>query len=152
DLGPNQRHRLAVQYFGENTPVENPGLYPLSGTLYRNGFSLAGLEHTWTVNSHAVNSVRVGFLRDVSVGGNEAHEPLLSAVGIANTFGNQGISLINLQGYSSFGNSTGDVGNRDNAWQIDDEFNYASGAHQFAFGGGFRYRRGWHQNSNRGAL
>jgi hypothetical protein len=152
DLGPNQQHRLAFQFFEQTTPVENPGLYPLSGTLYLNGFTLAGLEHTWTLSPRTVNTLRAGFLRSISVGGNQVHEPLLSAIGISNTFSVQGISLINLQGYSSFGNSTGDVGNRDNTWQIDEELNYTSGSHQFAFGTGFRYRRGWHQNANRGAL
>ena len=152
DLRPNQRHQLSFQFFEQSTPVENPGLYPLSGTLYRNGFTLAGLEHTWTVSPRAVNSLRAGFLRSIAIGGNQANMPLLSAIGISNTFGNQGISTINLQDYSSFGNSTGDVGNRDNTWQIDDELNYAVGAHQFAFGAGFRYRRGWDENSNHGAL
>lgn len=152
DVGPNQRHQLSFQFFQQSTPVENPGLYPLSGTLYLDGFTLAGLEHTWTLSPHAVNSLRAGFLRSVAIGGNQARTPLLSAIGISNTFGDQGISTINLQGYSSFGNSTGDVGNRDNTWQIDDELTYTAGAHQFAFGAGFRYRRGWHENSNRGAL
>jgi len=152
DLAPNRQHQLSLQYFQQSTPVDQPGLYPLSGTLYLNGFSLATLEHTWTVSPRAVNSLRAGFLRSVAVGGNEAQTSLLSSIGIANTFGDRGISLINLQGYSSFGNSTGDVGNRDNTWQVDDEFSYLRGAHQFAFGTGFRYRRGWHQNSNRSAL
>jgi len=152
DLSPNVRHQLSFQFFQQHTPVENPGLYPLSGTLFRNDFALAGVEHTWTVNPHIVNSLRAGFVRSVSIGGNEAQVPLLSAIGISNTFGDRGISSVNLQGYSGFGNSTGDVGNRDNTWQVDEELNYARGAHQFAFGVGFRYRRDWQQNSNRVAL
>jgi hypothetical protein len=152
DLGPNQRHQLALQFFEQSTPVESPGLYPLSGTLYLNSSTLVGLEHTWTLSPHAVNNLRAGFLRNVAIGGNQAQTPLLSAIGISNTFSDRGVSLINLQGYSSFGNSTGDVGNRDNIWQIDEQLNYTRGTHQFAFGTGFRYRRGWHQNGNRGAL
>jgi hypothetical protein len=152
DLGPDQRHRLSFQFFEQSTPVENPGLYPLSGTLYLNSFTLAGLEHTWTMSPHAVNTLRTGFLRGVAIGGNQAQTPLLSSIGISNTFSDKGVSLINLQGYSSFGNSTGDVGNRDNTWQIDDQLSYTAAAHQFALGAGFRYRRGWHQNGNRGAL
>jgi hypothetical protein len=110
------------------------------------------LQHTWTLSPRAVNSLRVGFLRGVAGGTNEAQKSLLSSIGISNTFGDRGISVVNLQGYSSFGNSTGDVGNRDNTWEIDEELSYTRGTHQFAFGAGFRYRRGWHQNSNRGAL
>ncbi|MFL6446961.1 MAG: carboxypeptidase regulatory-like domain-containing protein [Bryobacteraceae bacterium] len=152
DLAPKPRHQLALQYFGQSTPVDRPGLFPLSGALYANSFSLAGLEHTWTLSSRTVNSFRAGFLRSVAVGGNEAQSSLLSSIGIANTFGDRGISLINLQGYSSFGNSTGDVGNWDNTWQANDEMNYLRGTHQFALGGGFWYRRSWQQNSNRSAL
>jgi hypothetical protein len=152
DFGPNQRHQLSLQFFDQSAPVEKPGLYPLSGTLYLNGFSLAALEHTWTISPRMVNKLRAGFVRAIAVGGNQSQTSLLSAIGIANTFGDRGISVINLQGYSSFGNSTGDVGNRDNTWQIDEELNYTRGAHQFAFGTGLRYRRGWHQNSNRSAL
>ena len=152
DFGPSQRHQLSLQFFTQSTAVERPGLYPLSGKLYRNGFTLAALEHTWTISPRVVNTWRAGFLRAVAVGGNQAQTPLLSAIGISNTFGDEGVSAISLQGYSSFGNSTGDVGNRDNTWEIDEQLNYTRSAHQFAFGAGFRYRRGWHQNSNGAAL
>ena len=152
DAALNPRHQLFLQLFTQNTPVDQPGLYPLSGALYLNGSSLAMLQHAWTLSPRAVNTLRVGFLRAVAVGTNESQMPLLSAIGISNTFGDKGISLVNLQGYSSFGNSTGDVGNRDNTWQIDEELSYTRGAHQFSFGAGFRYRRGWQQNSNRSAL
>jgi hypothetical protein len=152
DLRPNQQHQLSLQFLEQDSPVQLPGLNPLSGTLYRNSFSMAGLEHTWTVSPRMVNSLRAGFLRDVAIGGNQAQTSLLSSIGILNTFGDRGISLINLQGYSSFGNSTGDVGNRDNTWQIDDELYYTRGTHQLAFGAEFRHRRGWQQNSNKGAL
>jgi hypothetical protein len=152
DIAASQTHELSFQFFSQSAPVESPGLYPLSGALYLNDFMLAALEHTWTVSPQLVNSLRAGFLRSTAVGGNEAQKPLLGSIGISNTFGDQGVSLINLVGYSSFGNSTGDVGNRDNVWQIDEEMTYAHGAHQFAFGTTFRYRRGWHENSNRSAL
>jgi hypothetical protein len=152
DIGPNQRHRVSFHLFKQSSSVELPGLYPLSGKRYVNGFSMAGLEDTWTIGPRLVNVVRAGFLRAVAVGGNEAQTSLLSAIGIANTFGDQGISAINLQGYSSFGNGTGDIGNRDNTWEIDDQLNYMRGSHQIAFGSGFRYRRGWHHNANGSAL
>jgi hypothetical protein len=99
-----------------------------------------------------VNTVRIGFLRAVAIGGNEAQSPILSSIGIANTFGENGISTVNLTGYSHFGKATGDIGNRDNTWEIDEELNYARGNHNFALGAGMRYRRGWHNNSNANAL
>ncbi len=63
-----------------------------------------------------------------------------------------GVTAVNLQGYSSFGRSNGEVGNRDNTWQFDEEFTYNRAGHSLAFGTGLRYRRGWHLNGNAVAL
>ena len=59
---------------------------------------------------------------------------------------------MSLQGYSSFGRSNGEVGNRDNTWQLDEEFTYAKAGHNLSIGAGVRYRRGWHLNGNSSAL
>jgi hypothetical protein len=152
DAALSNGQQLFLQLFTQNTPVNQRGLYPLSGMLYTNGSGLAMAQHTCVLSPRAVNSLRIGFLRAVAIGGNAAQTPLLSSIGIANTFGENGISTINLAGYSSFGNAIGNVGNRDNTWQIDDEFTYTRGAHSFAVGAGIRYRRGWQQNANRQAL
>src|SRR5205085_12316900 len=87
-------------------------------------------------------------------GGNEASElgPLLNQIEVMNTFDRNGVTAINLQGYSSFGRSNADVGNRDNTWQFDEEFAFNKGGHSVAFGAGVRYRRGWHLNGNAQAL
>jgi Carboxypeptidase regulatory-like domain len=152
DTALTTRQQLFLQLFTQSTPVGLPGLYPLSGMAYSNMSSLAMLQHTWSPAPRSVNTLRIGFLRADAVGGNAAQNPLLSTIGISNTFGENGISAINLQGHSSFGNSIGNVGNRDNTWQIDDEVTYTHGSHSFAFGAGTRHRRGWQQNANRQAL
>jgi hypothetical protein len=152
DTALNPRQQLFLQLFTQSTPVGQPGLYPLSGMLYVNTSSLAMVQHTWSLTPWAANTLRIGFLRAVAVGGSAAQSPMLSSIGISNTFGENGISTINLQGYSSFGNGIGNVGNRDNTWQIDEEFTYTRGSHSFAFGAGARHRRGWQQNANRQAL
>ncbi len=79
------------------------------------------------------------------VGGNEAQNegPVLSSIGIANTFETRGISSINLQGYSSFGRSNGSLGSRDNSWQISEDFTPLKGCHSFAFGAQMDYQRSW---------
>ncbi len=112
------------------------------------------MQHVWTITPRSVNSFRVGFLANTAVGANEAQGsgPILHAVGITNTYESEGISAIRLQGYSPFGRANGQVGNRDNTWQFDDEFMYTTGSHRFALGGELRYRRGWHLNANSGAL
>lgn len=154
DVALNSRSQLFGQFFRQNTPSTQPGLFPLSGLLYQNESTLAMLQHSWSLSANAVNNFRFGFLRNVAVGGNEARElgPILNQIGITNTFDSNGVSAINLQGYSSFGRSNGEVGNRDNTWQLDEEFTYNKAGHSFAFGAGLRYRRGWHLNGNSSAL
>jgi hypothetical protein len=112
------------------------------------------VEHVWSINPRTVNSLRIGFLRNIAIGGNEGQNrgAILPALGISNTNDTHGVTAINLQGYSGFGRSNGEVGNRDNAWQLDDEITYTKGAHNLAFGVGLRYRRGWHLNGNSQAL
>jgi hypothetical protein len=154
DAATSARSQIFLQIFGQNTPSDKPGLYPLSGLLYQNGSQLAMAEHIWSLNPRAVNTLRVGFLRNIAIGGNEGQSgpSLLTLLGISNTNDTRGVTAINLQGYSGFGRSNGEVGNRDNAWQLDDEITYSSGGHSFAFGVGLRYRRGWHLNGNSQAL
>jgi hypothetical protein len=122
--------------------------------LYQNESQLAMLEHIWSLNARAVNSLRIGFLRNIAIGGSEGqnHASILPLLGILNTNDTRGVTAINLQGYSGFGRSSGQVGNRDNAWQLDDEITYSRGVHSFGFGAGLRYRRGWHLNGNSQAL
>ncbi len=154
DAALNAQHQLFAQIFQQNTPSDLPGLNPFSGMLYQNNSVLAMMQEVWTASPQAVNTLRLGFLRNLATGGNEAQSqgPLLASIGITNTFDQSGISAINLQGYSSFGRANGVVGNDDNTWQLDEEFNYSRGRHHFAFGAGLRYRRGWHQNGNGNAL
>jgi len=154
DAALSGRHQLFTQLFRQNSPSDQPGLYPLSGRLYQNESELAMLQDVWTVSPHAVNTLRIGFLRSIAIGGNEAQNlgPILSSIGITNTFEQDGITSINLQGYSSFGSSSGEVGNRDNTWQLDEEFTYIRDRHNFAFGAEAHYRRGRHLNGNSVAL
>ena len=51
---------------------------------------------------------------DPTIGGNEAQNNGLRAasIGITNTFATEGVTAINLQGYSSFGRANGAVGRR----------------------------------------
>ena len=151
-LGP--RAQLFGQFFRQSTPSKQPGLFPLSGLSYENESTLAMMQHSWSLSPSAVNSLRFGFLRNVAVGSNEAQSlgPILDQIGVTNTFGRNGVTAVSLQGYSSFGRSNGEVGNRDNTWQLDEEFTYNRAGHSLTFGTGLRYRRGWHLNGNAVAL
>jgi hypothetical protein len=154
DAAVSPRSQLFGQFFMQSAPSNQPGLFPLSGLLYQSASALAMVQHSWSMSADAVNTLRFGFLRNVAVGGNEAEGsgPILNQIGIANTFDDDGVSAVNLQGYASFGRSNGEVGNRDNTWQLDEEFSYNKGGHSLAAGAGFRYRRGWHTNGNAVAL
>ena len=65
----SERAQLFGQFFRQNTPSIQPGLFPLSGLAYENGSTLAMLRHSWSLSPSAVNSLRFGFLlslRDLS--------------------------------------------------------------------------------------
>lgn len=154
DAQLSSRSQLFGQFFQQNTPSDQPGLFPLSGLLYQNQAALAMLQHSWMFSPTVANTFRLGFLRAVAVGGNEGANkgPLLTEIGVTNTFDANGVSAVNLQGYSPFGRSNGQIGNRDNTWQLDDEISLTKSSHSLAFGAGMRFRRGWHLNGNAIAL
>ena len=154
DAAVSARQQLSGQVFRQIAPTERPGLYPLSGLLYANVAWLAEVQHVWTVRPQAVNSLRISFLSNSAIGQNEGQGlgPILKAIGISNTFESSGVTAINLQSYSPFGRSNGEVGNRDNTWQLSQEFAYTRARHNFAFGAGVLYRRGWHINGTANAL
>ena len=150
DAAVTPRQQLFGRILVERSPADRPGLFPYSGLLYLNNSELAMLQHTWSRGPHAVNVLRIGFLRTTVVGGNEAQNggPVLSSIGIANTFETRGISSINLQGYSSFGRSNGSLGSRDNSWQVSEDFAWLKGRHSFDFGAQMDYRRSWQLAGN----
>jgi hypothetical protein len=154
DAALSQSQQFFAQMFRQNSPAMNPGLYSLSGLLYNNQSDLVMLAHTWTINPHMVNSVRIAFVRSVAIGGNEWQNKgsLLKSTGIQNTVDDRGISEIDLEGYSSFGRANGTVGDRDNTWHIGEEFSDAKSNHELKFGAELGYRRGWHLNANAFAL
>ena len=153
DAAINDHQQVFGQLFTQNAPADRRGLYPLSGLLYKNSADLAMVQHTWTISPRAVSVFRVGFLRNVAVGGNEAQDegPILKSIGIGNTFDDRGVSTINLLGYSPFGRANGDVGNRDQAWHVAGELSYSRAGHTIKLGTSASFRRGWHTNSNANA-
>lgn len=152
DAAITNRQQLFGEAFRQSSPVVQPGLYPLSGLLYANRSDLLILAHIWQVSPLVVNTLRLSFRYSVATGGNQAQTPLLNSIGITNALDNQGVTAINLQGYSSFGRSNGEVGNRDDNWHVGEECNYLRGDHSFAFGAILNYRRGWDLNANSNAL
>ncbi|MCL4401189.1 MAG: carboxypeptidase-like regulatory domain-containing protein, partial [Acidobacteria bacterium] len=141
---------LYGQFIHENSPANQPGLFPLSGALFPNTSDLIMAQHTWMISPRFINTARVGFNRSVALNGNEGAPlgDLLGTVGITNVIDPRGISGIGIQGYAGFGHAAGDLGNIDNNYQLDEGINYVRGNHNFQFGGSIRYRRTWQQNAN----
>jgi len=154
DAAVSARQQLSGQIFRQNSPTDKSALYPLSGLLYSNGGTLAEVQDVWSVSPQAVNSLRISFLTNMAIGGNEGQGlgPIIKSIGIPNTFESNGVTAINLQGYSPFGRANGQVGNRDNTWQLSEGFTYSRGRHNFSLGAGILNRRGWHINGNANAL
>jgi hypothetical protein len=154
DMAPGLRQQLSVQLFHQNSPTGQPGLFPFTGLQYVNRSGLAMLQHTWSISPNLVNSLRAGFVSNTATGGSQGLSlgPSLSSIGVMNTIATQGVSEIDLQGYSSFGTSNGFAGNTDDSWHIGEEVSYVRGKHNLKFGGDLGYRREWGLNSNANAL
>jgi hypothetical protein len=148
------RQSLFGQVVHETGLAVNPGTFPLSGAAYPNTSTLAMLQHTWTVTPTFVNTVRAGFTRAearfTNQGTTAGH--ILGGLGVLNTLDDQGVSGVNLTGYSSFGRANGNLGNIDNNYQLDEGANWVRGSHTLQFGAGIRYHRTWQQNANANAL
>ena len=88
DASWNARQHVFGQFFSQNSPAVQYGVYPLSGLFFPNRTDLAMVEHSWSISPRSVNSFRAGFIRSVATGGNEARNmgPLLKQIGISNTY------------------------------------------------------------------
>ena len=83
--------QLFSQFFHQRSPSDQPGLFPFSGLLYLNSSDLGMVQHTWSLSTRAANTLRLGFLRNIAIGGNEAqnHGPNPASIGIIEHFCNR---------------------------------------------------------------
>ncbi len=153
DASLTDRQTIFGQILRENSPAETPGIFPLSGASYPNGAKLAMMQHTWTIRPVLINTFRFGILRNEALQANQARDlgNLSNAIGIPNTEDGRGVSGVTLQGFAAFGHATGDIGNIDNNYQLDEGMNYVRGTHNYQFGAGIRYIRTWQENATAGA-
>ncbi|MCL5746566.1 MAG: TonB-dependent receptor, partial [Acidobacteria bacterium] len=154
DASVSQNQNLFAQVLRTNSPAVRPSIFPLAGAFYPNSTVLAMVQHTWTLSPTFVNTVRAGFTRSKALFSNEGQTEgsILGQIGIANTKDDRGVSAVQLSGYAGFGRASGDLGNIDNNYQLDEGANWVRGTHNFQFGVGIRYRRTWQQNANANAL
>jgi len=153
DHNISEKQSLFGQFIGSSAPAVAAGLFPLTGSFFPNKTHLAMAQHTYVLGPSIVNTLRVGFSRNLAFFGNEARDQgnLAERIGVTNTFDKRGVPSQALQGYTAFGRANGDLGNIDNNYQVDEGLNWIKGKHQFRFGASLRYRRTWQQNANASA-
>ncbi|HEV2275884.1 MAG TPA: hypothetical protein VGR96_17060, partial [Acidobacteriaceae bacterium] len=146
----NQQQSIFATVAHEKAPVVNGGLMPLSGASFPLVSDIAVLQHTLVIGPHLVNIARVGFSRaQVSDQGQAESGPALETeLGIPGTVDPHGIPGIGIQGFSGFGRSTGEIGNTDDSYQLNEALDYSKGTHSFAFGTGLNYVRTLQNNAN----
>ena len=154
DAALSARQNLFGQFFHDDSPAVQPGIMPLSGARYPNEFQMIMAQHTFTLSPTLVNTFRFGASRNQALFANRGSSEgdILNRVGIPNSKDPRGVIAVGIQGFAGFGNATGDIGNIDNNYQLDDGVNYTRGPHSFQFGAGIRYRRTWQQNANANAV
>ena len=154
DYAVSGSHTIAFSTLHENNPVVQGSLFPVAGASYPLQGWLGTIQDTLTISPNLVNIARIGYSRstEFSSGEGESGPDLLSTIGIGGTLDTHGVTGIGIQGYNSFGRSSGPLGDVDNNYQLDDSLNWNTGNHSFGFGVGLRYHRTLQQNANANAL
>jgi len=154
DASLTQKQTIFLQMIAQNSPAVNPGLMPYTGTFTPLEAQLATIQHTYVLTPTLVNSFRLGFVRERVFQSNEGVQlgHILDDIGIHNTLDDRGLSGVSITGYASLGRASGDLGNQDNNYQLDESLTQIHGAHNFQYGLGIRYKRIQDQNANAGAL
>ncbi len=153
DYAINTRQSLFGHWVSQDSPAVQGALMPYAGAFYPNQSQLAMAQHTWTLSPSLVNTWRAGFSRNIALFSNEGRQlgPVLNDA-IRNTLDPRGVLGVSFQEYGGFGRASGDLGNLDNNYQMDDSMSWNRGRHNFQFGASIRYRRTWQQNANAGAV
>lgn len=137
----NDRHRLNVRYFRSPAETENPGALPGLATASVTGKWDLGLTATQLFSANHFNELRLGWARNLSIGGNanlNTTDP--RSLGIPATNDLLGIPVINITGVVNFGR---DQYFRDNvhSYTLSDNFTSIIGAHNLKFGVELRQAR-----------
>lgn len=153
DASLTPKQNIFGQFIYSDSPVIRGALMPLSGRSHPNEVQLGMLQHTYTISPTLVNTLRLGASRNVALFANEAREggDILSAIGILHTHDVRGVTSQSPSGFAGWGRSSGDLGNKDNNYQLDQGMNWVTGSHQINFGISIRYRRVYLQSANAAA-
>lgn len=150
DVALTRNQMLFGQFIETHSLALQGGFFPLRGTSYPNRSRFSMLQHTWALGPALVATTRFGFTRYHAFQSNEARDlgPILTAIGVQNTFDNRGVTSITFQNFTGFGRGNGDVGNMDDSYQFDYGLHYIRGRHDIQVGIGIRRRYTMQQNAN----
>lgn len=148
DANLRRNHTLFGQYVRENSPVNNPALFPVSGLFYHMNTQLAMVQLTSTLSSHLVNELRLGWTRPSLFYGGIGQRGLEEQLGLTGTADVNGVPGITLGGFSSFGTAQSIIGNIDNNYQFYESLNYLQGNHEIKLGGSLHYVRTDQESAN----
>jgi len=148
DTNLGKSHVLFGQYMRESSPVDNRGLFPVSGLFYHLNTQLAMAQLTSTLGTHLVNELRLGWTRPLLFYGGIGQAGVQEQLGFTGTADGNGVPAINLSGFSPFGTSQSLIGNIDNTYQIYESLNYLHGGHEMKFGTSLRYVRTDQESAN----
>jgi hypothetical protein len=150
DAAPTSRQSLFVQLFYQHSNLDNQGNFPFSGGIYPDDSQFVVLQHTYSLRSNLVTTIRLGAARNFADYINDGwlNGPTGTQLGINNRPGGQGLGKYTFTSYATLGNSNAGVGNGDNDYQLDGEVNYVHGKHNVQAGVSLHYFRAWEQNAN----
>jgi hypothetical protein len=153
DFNINPHNQIFVQGNWLNSPVVAPGLFPQQGTSFPMDTELVNVGWNWTLSSNKVNELRLGGIRDSVYSQGRQVDGIQTKLNITGTADPNGVPSIGFSngGFSGFGTSTGLIGNLDNAYQINDGFNWLHGNHQIKFGAYVSYLRTIQSSANANA-
>ncbi|MFN7997273.1 MAG: carboxypeptidase-like regulatory domain-containing protein [Bryobacteraceae bacterium] len=148
DVNLKKRHTLFAQYMQEDSPVDNPALFPVSGLFYHMNTEFAMAQLTSALSPALVNEFHMGFTRPYLFYGGIGEPGLEQKIGLTGTADVNGVPGITLGGFSSFGTAQSVIGNIDNNYQLYDSLKLLRGKHEIQVGVSLHYMRTTQESAN----
>jgi hypothetical protein len=148
DANLTTKHTLFAQYMQEESPVDNPALFPVSGLFYHMNTEFAMVQLTSALTPSLVNELHLGFTRPYLFYGGIGQAGLEQKIGLTGTADVNGVPGITLGGFSSFGTAQSVIGNIDNNYQMYDSLKLLHGRHEIQLGASLHYIRTVQESAN----
>ncbi len=148
DVNLTKSQTFFGQYMQEESPVDTPGLFPVSGLFYHLNTEFAMAQLTSALSPRLVNELHLGFTRPYLFYGGIGQAGLEQKIGLTGTADGNGVPGITLGGFSPFGTAQSMIGNSDNNYQVYDSLKLLRGKHEIAAGASLHYIRSTQESAN----